>query len=74
MSKTGDMALDEQVRDEMARAAGPELAKALRAASGYMLNAKIDLEIGRTKQTAIYTLEDGLNMIRAALKAAGLEP
>lgn len=43
------------------------LHKALDAASGYMLNAKIDLETGCPKRTAITTIEGGLKMIRAAL-------
>jgi hypothetical protein len=40
--------------------------RALGAAEGYLLNAKIDLETGATKKTAIATIEGGLRMIRAA--------
>ena len=43
------------------------LTKALSAASGYLINAKIDLETGAPKRTAITTIEGGLRMVRAAL-------
>jgi hypothetical protein len=39
----------------------------LSAATGYMLNAKIDLETGAPKRTAITTIEGGLRRARAAL-------
>lgn len=45
------------------------LEKALNAACGYLLNAKIDLETGCTKATAIRTIEGGLKMIRGTLAA-----
>lgn len=48
--------------------------KTLEAASGYLLNAKIDLETGCTKATAIKTIEGGLTMIKQALAAGGLRP
>jgi hypothetical protein len=44
-----------------------ELEAALKSSEGYLLNAKIDLETGCTKATAIKTIEGGLKMIRAAL-------
>lgn len=43
------------------------LRKTLDAACGYLLNAKIDLETGCPKRTAITTIEGGLKMIRDAL-------
>lgn len=53
-------------------AAAPELLDALGAAAGYLLNAKIDLETGCAKATAIKTIEGGLTTIRAAIaKATG---
>ena len=39
----------------------------LSAATGYMLNAKIDLETGAPKRTAIATIEGGLRRARAAV-------
>lgn len=42
--------------------------EALEGSVGYLLNAKIDLETGATKATAIKTIEGGLKMVRAALK------
>jgi len=47
------------------RVAGLEAA--LKAMQGYLLNAKIDLETGATKRTAICTIEGGLKRARAAL-------
>ena len=44
------------------------LREALGAASGYLLNAKIDLETGARKSTAISTSEGGLRRVRAALQ------
>lgn len=41
--------------------------KALEAAQGYLRNAKIDLETGAPKRTAIQTLEGGLRLVDAAL-------
>lgn len=38
------------------------------AAAGYMMNAKIDLETGRTKASAGATLDGGLKRVREALK------
>lgn len=50
------------------------LIKALETACGYMLNAKIDLETGATKRTAINTIEDGLKITRLAIaKARGAD-
>jgi hypothetical protein len=39
----------------------------LSAATGYMLNAKIDLETGAPKRTAITTIEGGLRRARDAV-------
>lgn len=50
-------------------AAAPEMLKALKAAEGYMLNAKIDIETGTKKETTLNTLNGGLKIIRAALQA-----
>ena len=47
-----------------------DLLQALKAASGYLLNAKIDLETGAPKRTAIQTIEGGLAFIRAAIAKA----
>lgn len=56
-------------------AAAPELLAALESASGYLLNAKIDLETGAPKRTAIKTIEGGLARVRAAIvKAEGGAP
>jgi hypothetical protein len=44
------------------------LREALSAANGYLLNAKIDLETGARKSTAITTIEGGLRRVRAALQ------
>lgn len=69
MSKTGDMALDEQVPDELARAAGPELAKALREARRTIraLHGPVAWDIYERNAPE-------MKLIDAALKAAGLEP
>lgn len=53
-------------RDRL-RASDAELVAALRAAGGYLLNAKIDLEMGSPKATAIKTIEGGLKRVRAVL-------
>lgn len=47
------------------------LVKALQAACGYLLNAKIDLSTGCTKATAIRTIEGGLKQAQAVLDAVG---
>jgi hypothetical protein len=47
-----------------------ELIDALKAAKGYMLNAKIDLETNAPKRTAINTLNGGLDMVDAAIRKA----
>ncbi|GFO80744.1 MAG: hypothetical protein A49_03710 [Methyloceanibacter sp.] len=48
--------------------------KALEALTGYLLNAKIDLETGTPKRTTIGTLEGGLRVARAAItRATGQE-
>jgi hypothetical protein len=44
-----------------------ELASELSAAVGYMRNARIDLETGAPKATAIRTLDGGLKRAEAAL-------
>lgn len=50
------------------------LTKALKAASGYLLNAKIDLETGAPKRTAVATIDGGLQMIREALGTERPQP
>lgn len=45
--------------------------KALSAARGYLLNAKIDLESGARKATAIRTIDGGLTVVGEALAAIG---
>lgn len=44
------------------------LREALGKCTGYLLNAKIDIETGAPRKTALATIEGGLNMARAALK------
>lgn len=51
-------------------AAAPDLLAALEAACGYLLNAKIDLETGAPKRTAINTIEGGLTVTRDAIAKA----
>jgi hypothetical protein len=53
---------------EAAEAENAALREALSAANGYLLNAKIDLETGARKSTAITTIEGGLRRVRAALQ------
>lgn len=48
----------------------PNLLQALQAAAGYLRNAKIDLETGCTKATAIKTIEGGLRLVEAAIAKA----
>jgi len=50
-----------------------DLVAALSAATGYMRNAKIDLETGATKATAIRTIDGGIKRAEAALAKAGVE-
>lgn len=53
-------------------AASPCILAELKAAVGHLLNAKIDLETGAPKATAIRTIDGGLNRARAAIaKATG---
>lgn len=59
--------------EEAAREIG-HLRDELSAAIGYMMNAKIDLETGCTKATAIATISGGIKRARAALDAASQEP
>ena len=67
MSKTGDMALEQQTCDEMAREAGPELAEAL---SRFFSNS-----ISSMSGTGYYGLRgEDIEFARAALRKAGLEP
>lgn len=47
-----------------------DLVAELSAAIGYMRNAKIDLETGATKATAIRTIEGGIKRAEAALAKA----
>jgi hypothetical protein len=51
-----------------------ELLAALKAACGYLMNARIDLMTGAPKKTAMMTIDGGLSVVRAALaKAEGRE-
>lgn len=52
----------EQLSGDKAR-----LEMALSASVGYLLNAKIDLETGCSKATAVKTIEGGIAKARAAL-------
>lgn len=45
----------------------PELIASLKACVGYLLNAKIDLETGASKATAIRTIEGGIKQARDVL-------
>ena len=45
----------------------PDMRAALEAAAGYLMNAKIDLETGAPKRTAIATIEGGIKVVREAL-------
>jgi hypothetical protein len=55
-------------RIEALAAENAALREALSAANGYLLNAKIDLETGAPKRTAITTIEGGIRRVRAALQ------
>lgn len=73
------MAADEMKRtaDERATQAEAQAAAmvgALEKCVGYLLNAKIDLETGAPKRTAIQTIEGGLKMVREHLTAYHAEP
>lgn len=50
--------------------AAPDLIDALKAAIGYLTNARIDLETGAPKATAIATINGGLDVVRAAINKA----
>jgi hypothetical protein len=73
-------ALYNETRDKIAAARETQLADAiadrnrlraaLSAASGYLMNAKIDLQTGAPKTTAIRTIEGGLKVVLAALDAS----
>ncbi len=52
------------------RTANANLIAELSAAVGYMRNAKIDLETGATKATAIRTIEGGIKRAEEALAKA----
>ncbi len=47
-----------------------ELVAALKSSVGYLLNAKIDLETGAPKKTAIATIDGGLKLAREAIAKA----
>lgn len=51
-----------------------EAVAALRAAEGFLFNAKIDLETGCPKRVAIGTIEGGIKRVRRALVIAGGQP
>ena len=70
--KAGGCARDQTTTQYCAEAAAfaaeiDRLRAELGAATGYMLNAKIDLETGASKRTAIATIEGGLRRARAAV-------
>lgn len=47
-----------------------DLVTALKAASGYLMNARIDLETDTKRATAIRTIDGGLKIVRKALAKA----
>lgn len=47
------------------------LVKALKAACGYLMNAKIDLSTNCTKAMAIRTIEDGIKLAQGSLASVG---
>jgi hypothetical protein len=49
------------------RAENERLQKALSASVGYLMNAKIDLETGAPKRTAIRTIEGGIAAAKNSL-------
>lgn len=49
------------------KAENEKLRGVLEKATGYLLNAKIDLETEAPRRTAIRTIEGGLTVVRAAL-------
>lgn len=55
---------------QQARELNRTLLAALEASAGYLRNAKIDLETGASKATAIRTIEGGLRMVEAAIASA----
>jgi hypothetical protein len=76
--KAGGCARDQTTTQYCAEAAAlaaeiERLRGELSAATGYMLNAKIDLETGAPKRTAITTIEGGLRRARAALPSPPAE-
>lgn len=46
------------------------LRKTLESAAGYLMNAKIDLDTGAPKRTAVRTIEGGLKMVNEAIASA----
>lgn len=52
---------------DQAAATIERLRAAVKASEGYLLNAKIDLQTGAPKRTAIQTIDGGLKVVRAAL-------
>ncbi len=56
--------------DALTIAAASDLLAALNTAAGYLMNAKIDLETGAPKRTAINTIDGGLKVVRAAIAKA----
>ena len=55
-------------------AAAPDMLAALNAAAGYLLNAKIDIETGAPRRTAVRTIEGGLKLVREAVAKATSPP
>lgn len=61
-----DTRLERLCREQQAEI--ERLRAGLAAAAGYMENARIDLDTGAPKRTALATLEGGLKHVRAALE------
>ncbi len=74
MSRTSDMALDEQVKAEMLREAAPELARALEHSLQYIILSIWDARERKFSPDLIEHAERDLESARAALKRAGIEP
>lgn len=65
-AQAGSLAVAKTTIDTLTRRVA-ELEGELSASLGYMLNAKIDLDTGAPKRTAMTTLEGGIRRVRTAL-------
>lgn len=54
---------------EQLKADNADMLAEMKAAAGYLRNARIDLETGATKATAIRTIDGGLKRLEAAIEA-----